>query len=318
MADTTNGTTQAFTWDENSSVPKVLFDSTNFYLYGPGGTPIEQVSASQGTESYLYTDQLGSVVMAADQSGKVTGTQSFTAYGTLASQSGQITTPFGFAGGYSDATGLIYLVNRYYDPQSGQFVSVDPLVAVTGAAYGYSKQDPINSNDPLGLSTSSCLGNPLFPRNGRATNQWSEQSGGGGAMAIDQFIIYTAAIIDWVFAYITNPAPRYSPAEYIGNAVCNIINYIEFGGQGPGWLTGDNCSSSAASHNVLSVVQSVFVNAIHGVNQCLVIDVNSGGGPSGNALSISHINSVSAVGVGNGRGAGWGSCLYSTSNSQGP
>ncbi len=42
-------------------------------------------------------------------------------------------------------------INRYYDPATGQFLSVDPLVGVTGAAYSYVGGDPVNGTDPLGL-----------------------------------------------------------------------------------------------------------------------------------------------------------------------
>ena len=125
-------------------------DPSDYYVYGPGGVPIEQIASSTGVATYLYTDQLGSVVMAADSSGTVTGTQSFTAYGSLATRSGSIESPFGFAGGYTDVTGLIYLVNRYYDPATGQFLSVDPLVGVTGEAYSYCGGNPLNYTDPLG------------------------------------------------------------------------------------------------------------------------------------------------------------------------
>jgi hypothetical protein len=43
------------------------------------------------------------------------------------------------------------LVNRYYDPSTGQFLSVDPLVQSTGEPYAYAGDDPINNMDPLGL-----------------------------------------------------------------------------------------------------------------------------------------------------------------------
>jgi hypothetical protein len=43
------------------------------------------------------------------------------------------------------------LVGRYYDPQTGQFVSVDPLVDQTEAPYAYVKGDPVDGTDPLGL-----------------------------------------------------------------------------------------------------------------------------------------------------------------------
>ncbi len=148
---TTNGTTVHFAWNSGSGNDQLLSDGTNNYIYGPGSTPIEQINQTTQTPTYLYTDQLGSVVMQASQSGTVLGTESFSPYGSLASQSGTITTPFGFAGGYTDITGLIYLINRYYDPATGQFVSVDPLVGTTGEAYGYAGGDPVNAGDPLGL-----------------------------------------------------------------------------------------------------------------------------------------------------------------------
>ena len=42
-------------------------------------------------------------------------------------------------------------VNRYYDPSTAQFVSVDPAVATTGAPYYYAEDDPVNGTDPSGL-----------------------------------------------------------------------------------------------------------------------------------------------------------------------
>ena len=66
-------------------------------------------------------------------------------------------TLFGYAGGYTDPTGLIYLVNRYYDPSTGQFLSVDPLVGITDQPYQYVGGDPLNFIDPLGLACWAAL-----------------------------------------------------------------------------------------------------------------------------------------------------------------
>ena len=49
-----------------------------------------------------------------------------------------------------------YLVNRYYDPTTAQFLAVDPLVGLTGQAFSYANNDPVNYSDPNGLS-----GNPV-------------------------------------------------------------------------------------------------------------------------------------------------------------
>jgi hypothetical protein len=46
----------------------------------------------------------------------------------------------------------LYLTNRYYDPSTGQFLTVDPLVNETGQSYAYTGDDPVNAVDPLGLS----------------------------------------------------------------------------------------------------------------------------------------------------------------------
>ena len=133
-------------------------DPSDDYIYGPGPVPFEQVSMASGSATYLLTDQLGSVIIEADSSASITATQSYNPYGTLSSTLGSWTTPFGFAGGYRDTTGLIYLINRYYDPATGQFVSVDPLVGVTGAAYGYVGGDPSNFIDQIGLGVfGSCF-----------------------------------------------------------------------------------------------------------------------------------------------------------------
>ena len=157
MSATTNGITQNYTW---STSDLLLGDGSNYYIYGPGPAPLEQVSKASGATTYLLTDQLGSVVIEADSSASITATQSYNPYGTVSSTTGSWTTPFGFAGGYRDTTGLIYLINRYYDPATGQFVSVDPLVGVTGAAYGYVGGDPVNGLDPNGMFTFNSL-NPL-------------------------------------------------------------------------------------------------------------------------------------------------------------
>lgn len=48
-------------------------------------------------------------------------------------------------------TGLVYLRARYYDPGTGQFLTVDPLFDVTRERYGYVGGDPLNGSDPSGL-----------------------------------------------------------------------------------------------------------------------------------------------------------------------
>jgi RHS repeat-associated protein len=140
--------TQQFTWGPGK---ELLQDSTNAYIYAGPGTPAEQVNLSTGTVSYPLTDMLGSVRGIVSSGGALTATTAYDAWGNPQTSGGlTANTPFGFAGGYTDPTGLIYLIDRYYDPQTGQFLSVDPDVAETGNPYGYAGEDPVNLTDPTG------------------------------------------------------------------------------------------------------------------------------------------------------------------------
>jgi len=147
--------TQDYLWNGAN----LLMDGTNAYIYTTGTAPAEQVNLSTGTITYLSTDTLGSVRGTINSSGTLTGTTSYDAWGNPATTGGLSgTTPFGFAGGYTDPDGLIYLINRYYDPSTGQFTSVDPDVADTLQPYAYTTADPVNQSDPTG--TSPCCGGP--------------------------------------------------------------------------------------------------------------------------------------------------------------
>ncbi|HVB45892.1 MAG TPA: RHS repeat-associated core domain-containing protein [Streptosporangiaceae bacterium] len=148
---TTGGTTQQFTWDTSTAMPRLLMDSASAYVYAGGRVPAEQVSLSTGTVTYLVTDSLGSVRGTVNSSGTLTGTTSYDAWGNPQTTGGlTATTPLGYAGGYTDPTGLIYLINRYYDPATGQFTSLDPLVAQSNAPYTYANGNPVSNIDPTG------------------------------------------------------------------------------------------------------------------------------------------------------------------------
>lgn len=52
-------------------------------------------------------------------------------------------------------TGFQYLQARYYDPATGQFISRDPLDALTRSAYSYVNGNPLNAVDLTGLAGES-------------------------------------------------------------------------------------------------------------------------------------------------------------------
>jgi RHS repeat-associated protein len=119
--------------DEPPALPVgglLLQDSSNAYIYTESAAPAEQVNLSTGAISYLVTDAIGSVRGIVSSSGTLSATTGCDTWGNPETSGGLTSyTPFGFAGGYSDPDGLICLINRYYDPGTGQFLSVDPDVS---------------------------------------------------------------------------------------------------------------------------------------------------------------------------------------------
>jgi len=144
------GAASAETWDVAEGLPLLLQEGDTRYVSGPDGLPVEQVAAD-GTVQYDVRDAQGSTRGLLDAAGRVVATASFDAYGRPTRRAGTARTPFGYAGQYTDAeTGLQYLRARYYDPQTAQFLTRDPLLPQTGDAYGYAAADPLDGFDPSG------------------------------------------------------------------------------------------------------------------------------------------------------------------------
>lgn len=149
-SETSNNTTSQFAWDNTGDVPLLLTDGHNDYIYGPDDLPIEQVAAN--TTTYLHHDQIGSTRLITTSTGQTAATSTYNPYGALQASTGTATSPLGYVGQYTDpGTGLEYDQARFYDPTTGQFLSPDPLKAVTGQPYAYADNSPTNYADPTGL-----------------------------------------------------------------------------------------------------------------------------------------------------------------------
>jgi RHS repeat-associated protein len=155
---TVNGSSEGYVWDLAEGMPAMIEDGGTRYITGPGGLPIEQVDGSGATAYYLQ-DQLGSTRGLTDSTGQVVERATYDAYGNVKGQSGSVSTPFGYAGQYTDSeSGLQYLRARYYDATTEQFLTVDPLAALTQQPYSYAGSNPANAVDPMGLDPQSACG----------------------------------------------------------------------------------------------------------------------------------------------------------------
>jgi RHS repeat-associated protein len=90
--------------------------------------------------------------MLTDEGGKASATFSYGAYGQPTGSTGSQTTPLGYAGELTnEQSGLQYLRARVYDPATGQFLTRDPIEALTRQPYPYVFDNPLNLTDPSGL-----------------------------------------------------------------------------------------------------------------------------------------------------------------------
>jgi RHS repeat-associated protein len=170
VSKTTGGTPEPYVWDRQAALPKILGDGSIYYVYGPGGLPLEQMSGS--AVLFYHADQLGSVRMLTNSAGAEAATYNYDVYGNLASSTGSASNPFGYAGAYTDAeSGLIYLLARYYDPSTAQFITKDPIFVATGQAYAYAYDSPTNFVDPAGtrgrlvIGSATIIPGPQPPQN---------------------------------------------------------------------------------------------------------------------------------------------------------
>lgn len=117
--------------------------------------------AGAQTVRYIHTDALGSVVAITDENRNVVERREYEPYGaqlTPVVQDGP-----GYTGHVQDAaTGLTYMQQRYFDPQIGLFLSIDPVTAYSNPVrqfhrYRYANNNPYKFTDPDGrVSCSLC------------------------------------------------------------------------------------------------------------------------------------------------------------------
>ncbi len=120
-------------------------------------------AAAQEVVEYIHTDALGSPVAITDASGNIIERTVYEPYGAVVNR--PLKDGPGYTGHVTDSgTGLSYMQQRYYDPQIGRFLSVDPVAASLGPnfnRYGYAANNPYRFIDPDGRDCVS--------KNGRTT-----------------------------------------------------------------------------------------------------------------------------------------------------
>ncbi|EAS1759918.1 type IV secretion protein Rhs, partial [Salmonella enterica] len=134
--------------------------------YGRRWSEKDGFSEPEKRTYFYHNDVNGAPMRLTDERGGVVWSQSAGPWGAWSEQTGSVRNPLRFQGQYFDEeSGLHYNRYRYYEPESGRYISADPLKLGAGLnTYAYAP-NPLGWIDPLGLD---CIPNKVAGDNREA------------------------------------------------------------------------------------------------------------------------------------------------------
>jgi RHS repeat-associated protein len=152
------------------------------FLSLPGGGQVVRTGAG-GNYSFELTNQQGTAVITLNNDAQNPAWQQYTPYGaTRGAPPASWPDTNGFLGDPTDAdTGLTIVGARQYDPSTGMFLSLDPLLEIGSPqqlnGYTYAGDNPVTNADPSGLMEDAMIGG------GCISDCPGDNSSGGGDSA---------------------------------------------------------------------------------------------------------------------------------------
>jgi RHS repeat-associated protein len=144
---------------------------------------VDGVIGDTNAKKYWYhTDQVGSVKAVTNQAGAVVWNADYLPFGQQYMKNKLDSTfeedDLGFTGkGYDSDVGLYYFNARWYDADTGRFISEDPVGDPSNPnLYSYGRNNPLSFNDPTGLESTN-PGNVSTNTTG-GNYGWNNGSGG--------------------------------------------------------------------------------------------------------------------------------------------
>jgi RHS repeat-associated protein len=163
VAKTVSGVTTQYLVDDlnPTGLPQVVDELVGGavdrkYTYGLQRISEDQLISGAWTPSFYGYDGGGSVRQLANSAGAVTDTYEYDAFGNQIYRSGTTPNNYLYRGEqYDPNLSLYYLRARYYNPETGRFMSRDsedgnPFDPKTLHKYLYAGGDPVNLKDPTG------------------------------------------------------------------------------------------------------------------------------------------------------------------------
>ena len=153
VAKTANGSIRLFVYDLAGNLIEELDAATGDVLaeyIWLDGTPLSFVQSGQTYQ--VHVDHLGTPKALTDTSDQVVWKASYSPFGKASITTQGPTFNLRFPGQYYDAeTRLHYNWRRYYDPNTGRYITSDPIGLAGGInTYAYALSNPMTYTDPTG------------------------------------------------------------------------------------------------------------------------------------------------------------------------
>ncbi len=264
VAKKVNGMTTRFYWAGDQIVHEVQLDNTGSrpsidvidYLFFPE-TPVLLALRRDGQTHWAAFGHRYEVLCLMDASGKVAWLADYNAFGSARILAGDdLYQPFRLPGQYFDReSGLHYNLSRYYDPELGRYLSLDPLFFEGGSDnfYVYCNGDPINHIDPRGefIFVPILIGAVLGAAIAGGIEAWRQHRTGEG---MDGFKIAKAALLGAVIGAVGGGAgAAVEAAMAVGTAGTAMASSTLAGMGTAGFLSGtagsiaEQCAQAAAT-----------------------------------------------------------------------
>lgn len=157
---TTGSTTTRYVSDISQELSRVLVETNssntiyNWYLYGLD--LISQGSSGASSRLYPLSDGLGNIRFVTNYAGSEVKRYDYDPFGNVRFSSGANSINYEFESQQLDPeSGMYYLRARYYDPETGRFITKDPINGdldrpQTQNPYTYALDNPNTYSDPTG------------------------------------------------------------------------------------------------------------------------------------------------------------------------
>lgn len=140
-----------YLWDGNKLIGEYCQGEFCWYLYEPNSN--KPLALMRSGEMYFYQlDQLGTPLSLTDSQNQIVWQAHYSVFGKATVTVNSIDNPIRFQGQYYESeSGLHYNHFRYYDPETGRFISQDPIGLLGGINHYQYAPNHVNWIDPLGL-----------------------------------------------------------------------------------------------------------------------------------------------------------------------